>query len=403
MDWDWDSSDDDDDNLSSNDPFPDVHDLFAHYNSLYFDDALGHCIVYWTGSRSTRCPGMCHYLDGGFCEIRLSEPLLKDRSATDLKNILLHEMIHAFLYVRSKLRDHSYHGPSFKAMANAINNGFKTDPQKPSGGYNIILSHDFTKEVDGYRVQHWICESCGDMINGPGKPSAKDCSRTRGHEKSCSNLSCHWHRHRMRCSGRYIKTNESPGQKGKSRVPKDTQKNEGEKSIGVSYRSRPRKRSSQNCEQTKDLSIVKMPKMVDVVSMSSGIKSHSCDTLRSQRLMAIKLEDGAVAPRFPKKARTSVFTEKLEVNNWEKASFQSFGCHTDKEPGEESEEDSKPLVNKRTERRIENLPKPKRRFPDAEATYGGCSSQQVCLIDSDDEQPRPQTNLLGIRRKLIIN
>ena len=51
---------------------------------------------------------MCSYLEGGGCEIRLSEPLLKFRSTADLKNTLLHEMIHAFLYVTSNKRDHRY-------------------------------------------------------------------------------------------------------------------------------------------------------------------------------------------------------------------------------------------------------------------------------------------------------
>jgi len=51
---------------------------------------------------------MCCYLEGVGCEIRLSEPLLKFRSTADLKNTLLHEMIHAFLYVTSNKRDRRY-------------------------------------------------------------------------------------------------------------------------------------------------------------------------------------------------------------------------------------------------------------------------------------------------------
>lgn len=36
------------------DPRPDIHELFSHYNSLYFDGALGGCIVYWSDSRFLR-------------------------------------------------------------------------------------------------------------------------------------------------------------------------------------------------------------------------------------------------------------------------------------------------------------------------------------------------------------
>lgn len=54
----------------------------------------------------TRCAGVCRYLPGGGCEIHLSEPLLKFRSTADVKNTLLHEMIHAFLWIKHNNKDH---------------------------------------------------------------------------------------------------------------------------------------------------------------------------------------------------------------------------------------------------------------------------------------------------------
>ena len=91
------------------DEHPDPHDLFVHYNSLYFGGQLGAASVEWSSSRMTRysmtehrtavrtvqwcklrtieiadsflcirsCAGVCHYDRGGGCRIKLSEPLLK--------------------------------------------------------------------------------------------------------------------------------------------------------------------------------------------------------------------------------------------------------------------------------------------------------------------------------------
>lgn len=55
-----------------------------------------------------RSAGMFCYKEGAGCEIRLSENVLKFRSAADLKKILLHEMIHAYLYITSNKRDRRY-------------------------------------------------------------------------------------------------------------------------------------------------------------------------------------------------------------------------------------------------------------------------------------------------------
>ena len=61
----------------------------------------------------TRCAGTCSYQQAGAgldaegkpfiahggCVIRLSEPLLKLRPVKDLKETLLHEMIHAYIFL----------------------------------------------------------------------------------------------------------------------------------------------------------------------------------------------------------------------------------------------------------------------------------------------------------------
>ncbi|XP_058078179.1 uncharacterized protein LOC131226615 isoform X4 [Magnolia sinica] len=196
-------------------PNPDIHALFCYYNILYFDNALGACILSWSSKRMTLCAGVCHYLSGGSCEIRLSEPLLKFRSSADLKNTLLHEMIHAYLWIKNKNKDHSDHGPSFQKLMKEINSSLVIDHQRPDGGYNITIYHSFNDEVDSYRVHHWKCQSCGDLIKRAmnREPSSSDCVVKASHEGFCGNSSCHWHIHKMSCTGNYKKIAEPPGYK----------------------------------------------------------------------------------------------------------------------------------------------------------------------------------------------
>ena len=43
-----------------------------------------------------------------------SEPLLKFRPRSDMINTLVHEMIHAFLFVTKSIQDRESHGPNFQ-------------------------------------------------------------------------------------------------------------------------------------------------------------------------------------------------------------------------------------------------------------------------------------------------
>ncbi|URD86523.1 SprT-like family [Musa troglodytarum] len=186
---------------------PDIYELFCHYNALYFRDALGACALSWASSSPhTSYAAYCHYYDGGGCEIHLSKPLLKTCPASDLKNVLLHEMIHAFLWIEYNNKDHSDHGPSFQDMMNSINSNSVIDPQRPTGGYNITIDHGFQKDHNADGVHQWICELCGKVILSTTNrgPSADDCIENVGPDVFCDNPLCHWHSHNKQCSGRYF-------------------------------------------------------------------------------------------------------------------------------------------------------------------------------------------------------
>lgn len=103
------------------DPTPDIHNLFIAFNERFFYNQLGSVCVCWS-KRMTTCAGICSYQGrGGMCSIALSEPLLKLRPRKDLVETLLHEMIHAYLFVTNNNRDRDGHGPEFHKHMNRIN------------------------------------------------------------------------------------------------------------------------------------------------------------------------------------------------------------------------------------------------------------------------------------------
>ena len=79
-----------------------VHELFVYYDEAFFGGKLGGCLVEWS-DKMTQCAGICYMSRNVFgvksCIIRLSKPLLMARSETDLLETLLHEMIHAYLFL----------------------------------------------------------------------------------------------------------------------------------------------------------------------------------------------------------------------------------------------------------------------------------------------------------------
>ena len=70
-------------------------------------------LVKWS-PRMFQCAGICRYSPRErFCTIGISIPLLKLRPRKDLVETLLHEMIHAYLFVTDNNRDRDGHGPEF--------------------------------------------------------------------------------------------------------------------------------------------------------------------------------------------------------------------------------------------------------------------------------------------------
>lgn len=175
------------------DPTPNIHILFVTFNERFFWNKLSSVCVSWS-KRMTTCAGVCSYQGrNGLCSIRLSEPLLKLRPRKDLIETLLHEMIHAYLFVTHNNRDRDGHGPEFHKHMYRINK---------ESGTNITVYHDFHDEVRLYKQHWWRCD-------GP-------CQKWRpffGMVRRATNRAPGpydrwWGEHSRNCGGNFIKVKE---------------------------------------------------------------------------------------------------------------------------------------------------------------------------------------------------
>eukprot|EP01089_Gocevia_fonbrunei_P004336 TRINITY_DN14351_c0_g1_i2.p1 TRINITY_DN14351_c0_g1~~TRINITY_DN14351_c0_g1_i2.p1 ORF type:complete len:263 (+),score=32.96 TRINITY_DN14351_c0_g1_i2:112-900(+) len=171
---------------SNHDPFVDVFALFRHYNISYFSSKLDSVVLQWS-NRMTLCAGLCVYTStNGACTIKLSEPLLKFRPNTDVINTLIHEMIHAYLFMIKCNDNHNDHGVEFTKKMNEIN-------QKE--GTNITVFHNFNDEVEFYRTHWWKCDKCNNIIK-------------RSINRAPNKYDNGWYDHLRECGGNYIKIKE---------------------------------------------------------------------------------------------------------------------------------------------------------------------------------------------------
>merc|ERR1712183_319980 len=116
----------------------------------------------------TLCAGTCSF-DGISNVIALSKPLLQLRPRSDTINTLIHEMIHAFLFLTQNIRRRNQdgkdgHGPSFQAQMHHINKLANSE---------ITIYHTFHDEVDAQRKHVWKCDGTFVKIAGPDRENKK--------------------------------------------------------------------------------------------------------------------------------------------------------------------------------------------------------------------------------------
>ncbi|CAO1438012.1 unnamed protein product [Diamesa tonsa] len=178
------------------DPTPNIYALFQKFNVKFFHNLLG-CVELEWSKRMYTCAGICYYKASNrgmtACTIRLSEPLLKLRSRKDLVQTLLHEMIHALLFVKGIREGNGGHGPNFLKKMEEINR---------AAGTSISVYHTFHDEVNMYKVHWWRCEGpCKDR-----KPYFGFVKRTANRAPGPNDM--WWSKHQQSCGGTFVKVKE---------------------------------------------------------------------------------------------------------------------------------------------------------------------------------------------------
>lgn len=239
------------------DPTPDLHSLFLQYNKRFFKNNLSSVEVRWS-PRMTLCAGICYFYPGGYCSVRLSTPLLKFRPRSDFVNTLLHEMIHAYLFITGGNQSRDGHGPDFLALASQINN---------ECGSNITVYHSFQDEVMYYRTHVWKCDGVC-QTRGPYFGVVQ-----RSMNRPPQKADRWWDAHSMKCGGIFTKISEPEAKQ----IPKSKK--------GIVFKKVDKNEASKNSKQPKLDNMLFKGKghrlteentVGDVVKLSSILESVKC-------------------------------------------------------------------------------------------------------------------------------
>lgn len=157
----------------------DIHGLFSSFNAQYFSASLQGVFVEYS-TRMTSCAGTCTFHGpAGGCRIALSAPLLLMRPAEDTVATLLHEMIHASLFLKFGVERDSDdgHGPRFLAEAERVG---------ALAGVQITVYHSFAAEVESHQGHWWTCGKCGRVVKrAVNRPPAPTDGWWEGHVRAC--------------------------------------------------------------------------------------------------------------------------------------------------------------------------------------------------------------------------
>ncbi|CAH1979681.1 unnamed protein product [Acanthoscelides obtectus] len=214
------------------DPTPNIQNLFKEFNKKYFCGKIKGVTVVWGKLLDEAGVTIFRERDGRKdydCRIVLSAPLLRLRPRSDLINTLLHEMIHAFLFVTFNKRDRAEHGTEFKKHMRRLNT---------AAGTAITIYHEFHDEVDLYTKQHWW------RCNGPCQTWRPNFGLVRKmRNKPPGSQDRWWATHTRKCGGTFIKVRQ-PGDmdakpvkmatKGKKAVKKGPQPRGSKRRAGCS-------------------------------------------------------------------------------------------------------------------------------------------------------------------------
>lgn len=290
------------------DPNPDIHGLFLAFNRQYFWSALDSVLVQWS-NRMTVCAGLCRYQNGS-CSISLSEPLLKLRPRKDLVETLLHEMIHAYLFITNNKdhRDRDGHGSEFCKHMYRINK---------EAGTKISIYHNFNEEVMLYKQHWWRCNgSC--QQNKPFYGYVKrSMNRAPGPNDNW------WVNHQAICGGIFIKIKEPEGyglkkKRAVASVPKKSNKPINKITNFIKILDSPTKKVPKESDQQKENSCLE--KVIEMTSCpvcseficADWLNSHlkSCSQLKE--MFGNEPEEECKCPACNNTVNRSLMNEHLD-------------------------------------------------------------------------------------------
>lgn len=251
------------------DPNPDIRALFQEYDKKYFYSRLGSCIVEWS-KRMTICAGIFYLREGGI--IRLSEPLLKYRPRIDMVQTLLHEMIHAYLYLTRNFKDRGEHGDEFKSHMNRINK---------EAGTNITVYHSFHDEVNHCRQHVWRCTG----VCRQWKPFYGYVKRSMNRAPGPNDI--WWADHSRKCTGKFEKISEPESytkSKAKS-IKRKSDENDDDSSFNQTKTTIGNKSIVANKKKPalNDSSLVKLDKFFKINNSQPSSSSSSSFVISSQQ------------------------------------------------------------------------------------------------------------------------
>lgn len=172
--------------------------MFHDFDQRFFNGTLVNngVEVDWS-PKMTQCAGLCRFQPGtSMCSIKLSKPLLQLRTRKDLVETLVHEMIHALLFVLRESDNRESHGPKFHEIMFRINK---------EAQLNITVYHDFHDEVNHYRNHVWRCAGvCRNRAPYYGWVK-------RSMNRKPGPYDTWWSQHQQTCGGAFEKVREPEG------------------------------------------------------------------------------------------------------------------------------------------------------------------------------------------------
>lgn len=175
------------DNLIIN-HLPDIHELFKIYDLRLFEGILSDNVMLKWSNRMKSCAGVCK-IDVTQIHISLSRPILQYRCIKDIIDILLHEMIHAYLFIKNGFRNRRSHDSTFIQLMRSIN---------AKEGANITIFHSYSNEVSYLKKFKWQCS--GPCRNIPPYYGWIE----KSVNKPPGPLDPWWYSHQKSCGGSFV-------------------------------------------------------------------------------------------------------------------------------------------------------------------------------------------------------